>query len=155
VGTFRGVCPFWQEELRWGRYVEISLFLNTFGCLVPPSQTVVRSSLVPVCLSGLQQTGSVYPRPTFEWQQPPVLLRISTSFLLASSVSIVTRLLAGRPGFDSRQPDRLSSIPTLLSNGYQGHFPWGQSGRSVKLTTHLCLAPRLMRGAIPPLLRTS
>jgi len=34
----------------------------------------------------------------------------------------------------------------LLSNGYRGLFPWGLSGRVVKLTTHL--------GAIPPLPNT-
>jgi hypothetical protein len=31
--------------------------------------------------------------------------------------------------------------PRLLSNGYQGLFPWGKSGLSVKLTTHLHLVP--------------
>jgi hypothetical protein len=36
--------------------------------------------------------------------------------------------------------------------GTGGSFPPGQSGRSVKLTTHLHLEPRLrMRGDIPPL----
>jgi hypothetical protein len=29
--------------------------------------------------------------------------------------------------------------PSLLSNGYQELFPWGQSGWSVKLTIHLRL----------------
>jgi hypothetical protein len=36
----------------------------------------------------------------------------------------------------------IDSFVTLLSNGYQGLFPWGQSGRGVKLTTHLHLVPR-------------
>jgi hypothetical protein len=65
-------------------------------------------------------------------------------------------------GFDSRweweffslppRPERLWGPPSLLSNGYQGLCPWGQSGRGVKLTTHLHLVPRLrMRGAVPPL----
>jgi hypothetical protein len=41
---------------------------------------------------------------------------------------------------------------SLLSNGYQGLFPWGQNGREVKPTTHLHLVPRSrIRGAIPPL----
>jgi len=40
------------------------------------------------------------------------------------------------------RPDRLCSLPTPLSNGYQGHFPWGQSCRYVNLTTHLDLEPR-------------
>jgi hypothetical protein len=43
---------------------------------------------------------------------------------------------------------------SLLSNGYQGLFPWGKIGRDVKLTTHLLLMLKLrMRGAIPPLLQ--
>jgi hypothetical protein len=48
--------------------------------------------------------------------------------------------------------DRLWGSPNLLSNEYQGLFPWGQSGWSVKLTTHPHLVPRSrMRGAIPSL----
>jgi hypothetical protein len=44
-----------------------------------------------------------------------------------SSVSIVTRLRAGRPRFDSRQgqrffPDHLWGPPSLISNGYWGLF---------------------------------
>jgi len=38
-----------------------------------------------------------------------------------------------------------------LVTGWQGLFLWGESGRGVKLTTHLLQVPRLrMRGAIPP-----
>jgi hypothetical protein len=39
-------------------------------------------------------------------------------------------------------PDLLWVPPNLLSNGYQGLFPWGLSGLDVKLTTHLHLEPR-------------
>jgi hypothetical protein len=42
------------------------------------------------------------------------------------------------------RPDRLWDPPSLLSNGYQGLFPWG-----MKLTTHVHLMPKsIMRGAI-------
>jgi hypothetical protein len=44
---------------------------------------------------------------------------------------------------------------SLLFNGYQGLLSWGQSGRGMKLTTHLHLVSRSrMRGAIPPLPNT-
>jgi hypothetical protein len=44
----------------------------------------------------------------------------------------------------------------FLSNGYRGLFPWGQSDRRVKLTTHLHIVPRpVMLGVIPPLPSTS
>jgi len=38
--------------------------------------------------------------------------------------------------------ERLWGPPSLLSNGYQGPFPWGHSGLGVKLNTHLHLVPR-------------
>jgi hypothetical protein len=48
-----------------------------------------------------------------------------------------------------------SGPPNLLSNWYQGLFPWGHSGRGVKLNTHLHPVRRSrMRGAIPPLPNT-
>jgi len=79
-----------------------------------------------------------------------------------SSVSVVTRLRAGRLDFDSRQglrffsspphSDRLWSPYSLLSRGYRRFFLQGLSGRGVKLTTHLHLVPRSrMCGALSPL----
>jgi len=53
------------------------------------------------------------------------------------------------------RPDRLCGPTSLLFNVYQGLFPWGQSGRGVKLTTHLHLVPRSrIRRTIPPLPNT-
>jgi len=38
---------------------------------------------------------------------------------------------------------------------YEGLFPWGWNGRSVKLTTHVHLVPKSrMHGDIPPLPNT-
>jgi len=53
------------------------------------------------------------------------------------------------------RPDRLWDPPTLLSSGYQWLFPWGYSGRGVKLITHLHLVSKSrMHGAIPLLPQT-
>jgi hypothetical protein len=59
----------------------------------------------------------------------------------------------GREFFSlSLRSDRFWGPQSLLSNGLQRLFPWGQSGRGVKLTTHFHLIPTSrMRGAIPPL----
>jgi hypothetical protein len=57
-----------------------------------------------------------------------------------SSVGIATRLRAGRSGFQGSisgggweffssppRPERLWGPPSLLFNGYQGHFPGGKA----------------------------
>jgi hypothetical protein len=61
-----------------------------------------------------------------------------------SSVGMATRIRAVRSGFygsipgrgweffsSSSRPERLRGPPSLLSNGYQGLLPWGESGRGV------------------------
>jgi hypothetical protein len=51
----------------------------------------------------------------------------------------------------SSRPDDLGS-PSLLYNGYWGDLPWGQSGRGVKITTHLQPVLRSRKcGSIYPL----
>jgi hypothetical protein len=62
--------------------------------------------------------------------------------------------IVGRATFFSTPqcPDRLWGPPSLPSSGHRVLFPRGQSGRPVKLTIHLHLAPRSRkRGSIPPL----
>jgi len=47
-------------------------------------------------------------------------------------------------------------ISSLLSNGYQGLFYWGQSSQGMKLTTHLHVVPRSkICRAVPSLLNVS
>jgi hypothetical protein len=38
IGTrYMAFALFWQQQLRRGRYIDISLVFDTFGCLMPPS----------------------------------------------------------------------------------------------------------------------
>jgi hypothetical protein len=67
-----------------------------------------------------------------------------------SSVSIVSNY-----GLDGRGsiPDRGSGAhPASYTTGTGGSFPGVKRGRSVILTTHPLLVPRLRVGAVPPLL---
>jgi hypothetical protein len=80
-----------------------------------------------------------------------------------SSVSVVTRLRTGRPGFDSRQEqnrnfssslhsDQLWEAPSFLSNGYWALFPPELKPQGVKLSTHFNPLPGLrIRGGIQKL----
>jgi hypothetical protein len=81
-------------------------------------------------------------------QDSPMVYRWATGWTTgASSVGRGWEFFSSPP-----RPDRLWGSPNLLSNGYQRLSTWRQSGRGVKLTTHLHLVPRSrMRGAIPPL----
>jgi hypothetical protein len=74
-------------------------------------------------------------------------------FLNCALFNKLCQLPAGSGNFSSPlRPGRLWGPPSLLSNGYQELFPWGYSGRGVKMITHLHLVPKSrMRGAINPL----
>jgi hypothetical protein len=51
-----------------------------------------------------------------------------------------------------RRRDRSCGPHSFLSDGYGGLFPWGQSGRGLKLNTHLQLMLRSRKhGSIHPL----
>jgi len=83
--------------------------------------------------------------------------------ILQNSLTTMTGLGAERPEFDSRQGQgRDFLFPTTSKPALRPteppiqlsleHISSGQSGRDVKLPTHLHLMPKLrMRGAIPPL----
>jgi hypothetical protein len=70
------------------------------------------------------------------------------------SHDVWVRLRTGLPGFDSqegqyvlfywRAPDQLWDTLRILYNGHRRLCSWGQSGRSVKVTTHLHLVPGLL-----------
>jgi hypothetical protein len=68
------------------------------------------------------------------------LVRIATGYGLDGRGSIPGK---GKRFISCPQcPDRLCRPPRHLSYGYCRLFPLGSSGRGVKLTTHLHLAPR-------------
>jgi hypothetical protein len=80
---------------------------------------------------------------------------------------MVTNKTAEESGFDSRQgrqtifafpqyPDWLWGSPSLLSNGYQGDFPRGESGRDGE-TDYLPPSSVEIKtgGTIPPIPHTS
>jgi hypothetical protein len=59
---------------------------------------------------------------------------IATGYEL-DDLGVGVRVPVGSRIFSSpRRPHRLLGPPNLLSNGYQGLYPRGQSGRGVKLT---------------------
>jgi hypothetical protein len=97
------------------------------------------------------------------WPLPSLFLPIHYSLTMSrdSAVGIATgyglddrevgvRVPVGSRILSSpRRPDQLWEPTRLLSNGYWWLFPWGWSGRGVKLTTHLQLVPRSRkRGSI-------
>ena len=54
--------------------------------------------------------------------------------------------------FFGNLPDRLSRLPSLLSNAHRGIVPRNQSGQGVYLVTHFNLVLKLrMYGTVPPL----
>jgi hypothetical protein len=80
---------------------------------------------------------------------------ITSIHFMGSSVSIVTRLRAGRQELDSRQGQRshvslchrLQNVsgahPDFCPMGIEGSFPESKAAAGVKLTTHLHIMPRL------------
>jgi hypothetical protein len=82
-----------------------------------------------ICFDGVIVVGHVGSLKTYEF-----IMAWRYRKSQDSSISTVTRLRAGRPGFDSRQeqkffsrPDRLPGPPSLLSDGYRVLFPRGKA----------------------------
>jgi len=99
------------------------------------------------CLSSCQQINKKGSKSAMKYA--------CSELILSVSLSVREVLVVGCDKCRSKFPLRLWALPSLLSNGYRGLFPRGQSGRDVKLTTHLLLVPRSrMRGAVPPFSNT-
>jgi len=90
------------------------------------------------------------------WDQEVNFACVATWFALSpvryvkrSSLSYISLI---NSNLTSVQCHSYTDTPSLLSNGYQGLFPWGWSSGRVKLTTHLHLVPRSrLRVNVPPL----
>jgi len=62
-----------------------------------------------------------------------------------------SNLSRGKRFFSSPKcPDWLWGPPSLLFNGHGGLFPQELSRWDMRLTTHICLFPRIRSGAILP-----
>jgi len=89
---------------------------------------------------------------SYQWDMKVILACQSPAtfwYLAALSGSRDSDLTMGKRKVISYSSDRLSSPPSLIFNWCRGQFPWGWSGRGVKLASHLHLMPRLrMRGCI-------
>jgi hypothetical protein len=105
-----------------------------------------------------KQTVIIYIQVRFQFLTRFIASSIQKQFFILSSsrdssVGIVTRLWAGRPGLDSRQ-ERNCSLVHNIQTGSEAHpasypmdmgrsFPGGKADGREKLTTHLHLVPRL------------
>jgi hypothetical protein len=79
--------------------------------------------------------------PLFRTEPGDSSVGIATGYGLDDRM-IRVRFPAGLGIFSTPCPYPLWASPSLLLNRYRGLFPWGQSGRGVKLTTHLHLISR-------------
>jgi hypothetical protein len=107
------------------------------------------------CVSCFMQQQCVTCKTVIKWNNIQVhwdSYLLSAQLVWGNRISIWIKGLHSYCSFSLQRPERLWCPPRLLTNGYMGLFPWGLSGRGVKLTTHLQLVSRSrMHGAIPPL----